>query len=144
VDPAAPEVHVDLKTLHRSGAGSITAGVWFDFDGPSFPSAGWSDFVVVILGWWIQALRSNDRSCRLQFMDGPYSLRVNRKPGGRATVDCTRDDLAGEKILFSCEVDFLKLREAVSSAGRSVSEACRAMKWESSDILGLARVIEES
>ena len=45
-------------------------------------SDGWSDFVVVILGWWIPALRSNDRSCRLQFMDGPYSLRISRTSGG--------------------------------------------------------------
>jgi hypothetical protein len=143
MDARAPKIHLDLSTLHRTKVGSITAGIWLSFGDTLFPGARWSDFVVVILGWWADALQSNDRRLVLRFMDGPYSLRMSRNSEG-----CSIEGMNGqgkeERSLFHFAVDFPRFREDVCSAGRKVLVACREKRWESRDIELLADLLGPS
>ena len=73
-------VQLDLSSVESTPSGSIVGRVWIEIDGFAFPEAGWYDFPVAILTWWIEALRglvshSSDEAT-LRFMDGPFETRV--------------------------------------------------------------------
>ena len=47
-------VFVSPASLHEGG--NITGEIWLEVAGFGFPDRRWSDFPVVILGWWLDAL----------------------------------------------------------------------------------------
>jgi hypothetical protein len=52
-------------------------GIAWKHAGAYYPSQDWTDFGVVILGWWFSELIKMIRGAmesRFQFMDGPYSI----------------------------------------------------------------------
>jgi len=54
-----------------------------------FPEKGWDDFVVVVLGWWIEnAILLDGPVVEVDnlFMDGPYSFRSRREPGEKTVA----------------------------------------------------------
>lgn len=60
-----------------SRSGSITGEIWFQVGEISFPEPLWSDFTIVVLEWWINAIREleharSEVSKKLIFMDGPF------------------------------------------------------------------------
>ncbi|HEU4886919.1 MAG TPA: hypothetical protein VFV49_03460 [Thermoanaerobaculia bacterium] len=65
----------------RTQSGSITGVIFASSDGFDFPEKGWRDFVPIVLGWWLEAvnLLTSDGRCTLNFMDGPYEIRVLRE-----------------------------------------------------------------
>lgn len=136
--PVAPVVHFEPASLQRSKKGSITGRIWFEFGVKPFPDLRWDDFVVVILGWWIPSLQSNARVHRLRFMDGPYLLEVHRDHRGTAVVKCVESEAVGGEF----QVDFVRLREQILDAGRSALQECKARRWKSRDIEGLAACFE--
>ena len=76
---------VDASTLRPSRGGPATGGIWISLGDRSFPDEGWSDFVVVILESWGQAVTrllggvTNHET--VHFMDGPFEARVAMWPG---------------------------------------------------------------
>ncbi len=75
---------VRVGPLERSASGTILGVIYLDLDTRAFPDAQWSDFPVVILAWWIDAvgplLSGPTRSTELRFMDGPFWVEVAPKP----------------------------------------------------------------
>jgi hypothetical protein len=73
------------SSLRRSAMGSITGQIYLRGPSGSFPVDGWSDFPVVILGWWIEGLaglpRRKSGSFKGMFMDGPYAFLIQRDFG---------------------------------------------------------------
>jgi hypothetical protein len=130
-------IRFDPESLRRSASGSITGILHFSFGDNHFPGLGWSDFVLVILGWWIAALRSNDRNILLEFMDGPYRLRVTRSDDA-ATLDCI-ESRQQDVVSFSTRVRFLDLRKQVEEVAQKATAACRTQNWDSDDLRALAR-----
>ena len=134
-------IRFDPETLHRSKLGSITGTFSLNMDRIRFPSASWSDFVVVIVGWWIEALRSNDRTIQLSFMDGPYYLRVSRQAGPEALVECI-ESRGQDLVKGSFRIDILELRQKVEDVGIRILDACRERHWESKDLGTLAQLLD--
>ena len=134
-------IRFDPDSLSQSGRGSITGLICFVFGEDFFPAARWSDFVVVIVGWWITALKSNDRTLDLQFMDGPYRLRVTREADGQAVVECI-ESRRQELVTTTFRVGFLELRQQVAEVGRRILAACTERRWESEDLRTLASLLD--
>jgi len=69
---------LDARTLKLGVAGPATASFFLQVGSANLPMVGWNDFVVVVLGWWTEALLRllNGQSSReeVRFMDGPYSV----------------------------------------------------------------------
>lgn len=64
--------------------GAISGRLFFEIDDTFFPSEEWFDFVMPVLGWWIEnVMRLNlpDAEVKQVFMDGPYEIRMRRSPG---------------------------------------------------------------
>jgi hypothetical protein len=56
-NPVMIEIYADESTLERSAIGGITGLIFLRGPNGAFPDEQWTDFSVVILGWWIEGLR---------------------------------------------------------------------------------------
>jgi hypothetical protein len=129
-------IMVEASSVKVRAGGPATANLWVVIDGREFPSRGWNDFVVVVLGWWAAALillfRGVSTRESVSFMDGPYSVEISRPSSGtlqfRALEGAMR---ANESALGSAPAFEFAL--SLISQGRVVLEACRQRNWWSSD-----------
>jgi len=51
----------DPVSIDFSKSQAVTGVVFFDFGSFQFPEKGWNDFIVVVLSWWLIALKRIDR-----------------------------------------------------------------------------------
>ena len=130
------EVVVEPNTLRRSPVGAITGHLWLrwaEADGSSrhFPEAGWADFPVPVLSWWLQALGELKigSGAEFRFMDGPHIIHINLS-ADKLTLRGHEMTLAIPAAAFES-----RLREAAS---RVLSE-CAQRGWSSRDILQLRK-----
>ncbi len=137
-------INVDTKSLERSPSGSITGGIWVQVGGVAFPEEGWSDFVVVILTWWsdaLCALMSSPRTdAELLFMDGPFALHAMSHQD-RIYLAAV-DRRCGENVEARANADIAVLRQEILRAAGLVMEAIRTKNWTSRDIDELVRAME--
>lgn len=144
----SPLVHMkivfDPTTLHQSKAGSITSVIYFDFGGSTFPTVGWNDFVVVIVGWWLASLtRSADLSLSLQlrFMDGPYWISVSASKGSRVLLRCV-EDRPGAGVVAETEIELEELKRELYRVSREIMAACGDAGFESADVVTLNNLLK--
>ncbi len=123
--------------------GSVTGVVYFDFGSDrQFPSAGWSDFVVVISSWWLVALEElvqGTVESDLLFMDGPYRIAaVTREPG--ILLRCTEVRI-GAGVLYEVAVGVEDLKRELMIFARHVSNACEDANIQSADLDVLRKLL---
>jgi hypothetical protein len=127
----------DPATLRQGAMGSITGVIYYDFGaGRQFPEAGWNDFVVVILNWWIEALQqvtAGSEPVRFCFMDGPYRMTAVLQSDDSLLLSCIEDRREVE-VLFDVLVDVRDLRRELTAVAQRVSRACASAGIESSDL----------
>ena len=128
-------------TLERSQRGSIVANIWWEGGFGTFPDVGWSDFAVVIVGWWANAALSlvegTATSGRLDFMDGPFHAMASVVDEQRWRIEmihhgkntCEHDIEVAPKLLLS----------EIWMVGSQVLEACRRNQWLGDDISRLIK-----
>ena len=92
----------DKGELSRSGQGSITAPIYFSFEGFYFPENRWSDFVVVVLGWWLQSLAKIENgwetTVEFDFMDGPFLIRSMTVSDDELKLYCIKRGMLPRKL----------------------------------------------
>jgi len=84
-----------------------------------FPEENWYDCAFQDLKTWIPRLISfgsnHTDSCEFFFMDGPYTIRLNRREDGSVYADCLRDH---KSILLRQNVDLPVLLKSALSCCR--------------------------
>lgn len=139
-------VSFDSETLHQSGSGSITAVLFFEFEGDAFPCVGWNDFVVVTLGWWIEVLReltAPGAAVDLHFMDGPYSIRIVRELANSVSMQFL-EHRAGTQVVYCRNDTLTSVRSALRSVATEVVAACEAKGFQGSDLETLKSLLTET
>lgn len=126
----------EVSSLRVRAGGPATANMWLLMDGREFPAPHWNDFVVVVLGWWAEAILSLVRSTSshetVPFMDGPYSVEVSKTSTGllrfRALEGVGRtNEIAvsdGQVIPFVLEL---------ISQSRNILAECKRQAWWTTD-----------
>jgi hypothetical protein len=121
----------------RSG-GSITGVIALSGPGWFYPEESWSDFPVVVLGWWLHACQrvgsQVGASALCRFMDGPYSFRLRSLSVEVWQVEC----FSGQGIIYTAEAEARVFQGSLNAAAESVVLACRARMLSSSDLDSLA------
>lgn len=138
-------VTVDEASLRFSR--NVTGIVFFEFGTFQFPQRDWNDFVVVILGWWLDAttklVAAGEGETELYFMDGPYALRIVLE-SGILKISRGRDDVQTEDSRFNFEVDAHGFLRAIYDASTTILSACASRDWMTADIetlqLGVSRL----
>jgi hypothetical protein len=132
----------DPNTLHQSKMGSVTGVVYFDFGGGrQFPAAGWSDFVIIVVSWWLAALDRISQGgveTELHFMDGPYWIVMVAQTGAKLLLRCSENRRDAEAV-YEVVVGWGDLRRQLTNLASEVSQACARAGIESADLDHLRR-----
>ena len=79
ISEASPTIVISEESIRQHSSGQITGIIYWQIGDQCFPDSKWDDFIVVIIGWWAEAivkLMNGDSSSEvLSFMDGPFLLR---------------------------------------------------------------------
>jgi hypothetical protein len=138
------EIVFDATPLRQSRKGSITAIIYFDFGRTQFPDKGWSDFVVVISTWWLEALakleRGLEREVILYFMDGPYWLTLTRQDRHDVQIRCI-EDRTGSGVVHEELISLQDFGKQLRRVAREVVSACRRNHFNSADLKTLVKAL---
>lgn len=128
-------IHVEPNTFERSKSGSVSGRIFLRLDDECFPERDWSDFPVVLLGWWIAGLLTlmdkRNSSVECLFMDGPFAFRLSRLTSDLLEVTVGRRDGESRKMGTIVMVD---LAISLQIAAEQTLESCRSRGWTSRDI----------
>jgi hypothetical protein len=136
---------VDPERLHRSSSGGITGQLAIQVDGTWFPEQQWSDFPVVVLGWWLQAWQglAAGEAAVLRFMDGPYQVVLSWQPDACVDVALEDSHRSGPRSVTCGPVSPAAVSRALGEAALSVVRACDGRGWGGQDIDALRALSEQ-
>jgi len=117
---------------------NITGEIWLQLDDFSFPSQSWSDFPVIILGWWLDALTlfGARRNAEFLFMDGPHLFEVSDN-NGNCLLLCLQHTADEKHCVHEALINVAELRSQVLTASHLVVRECRQHGWITKDTAAL-------
>ena len=123
----------------------VSGPIWMEAGARSFPGAGWTDFPVVILGFWLTNIQPlverRQKKCVLPFMDGPYSGRIEVSSPNEWTLMFTERSPQRENIVFTTKIDAGLCLEEFSKAAKTVVEFCKQKQWLDDDLHTLENLL---
>jgi hypothetical protein len=131
------------SSLERSSLGSISGTLAVRLGDFVFPDENWSDFPVVVLGWWHDAARSRQaaREGRFPFMDGPFEFRASPPLDGVSGVVFEKQGAQGFRQLHSGLLDPDEIAAELARASREIVRECRSRGWADDDVSKLSQAI---
>jgi hypothetical protein len=127
-------VFVSPASLHKGG--NITGEIWLEVAGFEFPGKNWSDFPVIILGWWLDALfklwSERKKLGECLFMDGSYSFEVSKEKD-RFILRCYSDTHSMKECEWEGAVNPMGLLRQVLDAASTVIKECQKRGWATAD-----------
>ena len=137
---------VTPSSFERLKTGNVFGEIYLDYGSGQFPARGWTDFVLRVSTWWLDAIyslhtKAGDRG-QVYFMDGPFRIDLSIDPGDVITLRLVEDRRTRENIHPELRVESrVVLADAVSAAGRILAE-CRLRGWQNKDFLALEDLYE--
>jgi hypothetical protein len=152
VAPQHVDVIISPRSFDRSGGRTVTGPLWLrhgDRGGngvrADFPEAEWTDFPVIVLGWWLAALdglAGGAAQAACYFMDGPFSFTAAAGAGrGLLRVRCVEHGVGDETLVAEFTVPTAEVHETVRAAARSALAECERRGWADADVDELRRVL---
>ncbi len=145
--PAIPIPTVVLReqSMEQHSGGSITGIVFWKCNGHSFPDSAWNDFIIVILGWWVQAIArliaGTTTTETMDFMDGPYSILCKTTNN---SIDCQFVDRHSEvRAVASWTGQTRELASVIFSAGKLALRVCHTRGLANADLETLEREVRK-
>lgn len=136
---------VQRSRAGRTHAGLVWTGICLRLGRVYFPAREWTDFSVVVLAWWAQALAKlvggTAERQEIRFMEGPFSVEIRTTGPDRWRVTCIEKALRSV-VRVEADVDPTGLVGSVLRSGEELLELCRAEDWWSSDTVALEADIE--
>lgn len=126
----------ELGMLKVRVHGPAIAGIWLVTGRDGFPMVGWTDFVVVLLGWWSRAilrlLGNNSGTERVNFMDGPYAVELSMAQSGKLRFRMFAGFSGGREAAVG-EADIKRFISELATQSRKLLDECRLREWWSPD-----------
>lgn len=131
-------IDVVLESLSKQSDQAVTGLIAIRTPEIVFPDRGWSDFVVVVLSWWLRevtALMSGSTPmAKCAFMDGPYEfqLAIHSRDRWRLALlrrTASNQELSGETLVAPTTV----VAELAKTAN-AVLRKCQENSWEDEDL----------
>lgn len=138
-------LQTDFTDLRQSRLGAITGRIWFVLDGEPFPDATWSDFPVVLLGWWIDEIHTLEARSATQvelcFMDGPFAVVATAGSEDVVHLEGWRRGGKVASCLGKQDVRLSDLRRELLAAGDAILARCDEIGFQSADVDRLAAAL---
>jgi len=112
----------ELVAKYYSRGSPILFEIYWEHEGVTYPDQGWTDFGIVVLGWWfyvVNEFRTGVSSSKFSFMDGPYAIEAayNADTG---SIELTPEDLG---VTWH-----LSLQELVTGLINSATQICQELQ----------------
>jgi hypothetical protein len=140
-------IDVDLDSLEQNNSKNIVGKIVFTIDYHKyFPDPEWSDFVVIVLTWWIKSLKglmiSNPNVIyEFNFMDGPPVILAKRINDKDVLLFFCEDTTEKRVVLNEVVCTIAQLRTSLLKVSKQVIRATRREKWKSEDIENLEDLV---
>lgn len=131
------DVVVEPHALMRTSSGSVVGAIWLRTSQDaklSFPEEGWTDFPIVVLGWWLSQVESVLRrvsvEARCSFMDGPFEFRID----GAGQVLFMERRASGTRDLAVSNTSLQEFWQKLNLAASHLVSECDRRGWSDSDV----------
>ena len=124
------------ETMMQSNDGTITGIIYFECSDEQFPESGWSDYVIIIIYWWLECIKKlaegSSNVERLQFMDGAYYVYLTSKADALLAEWICRpyEDTPEWSGVISLE----ELVHTILATANVALQACKEKGWLSEEI----------
>jgi len=131
-------IEVDLETLENRQ--NVTGDIYFVIDYHRyFPEEGWSDFVVIVLTWWIKSIKGlivSDfgRTYEFDFMDGTPIVLAKKLDSENLELRFCIDEEAKRREIFTAICSIKDVRDSILSVSKKVIRSFERKNWKSEDI----------
>ena len=139
-------VIVEGQSFAMTASGSVIGSIWLRSHLEpriDFPEAGWTDFPVVILGWWLDqiegVLRRSSAEATCSFMDGPFEFRITCS----GELRLLERRAAGTREVAKLEVSLQAFWQQLNIAASLVVSECDRLGFSNADVVNLRRFIVE-
>lgn len=137
-------VVIDDSSVEVSPKGTVTGRICFAFKAAAFPDEAWNDYILVILGWWLEALAGlcslGTNEAEFHFMDGPFSVRLLRREKEEIVMKFVgRRSQHGSEEMVVRESDLVR---QLSEVARRVLKLCEGTPASASDVASLRAALE--
>lgn len=126
-------------------SGTVAGKVCFDLGSVKFPEEEWSDFVVVVLGWWLEeVLKLADRAegrSELLFMEGTFFVRVANDDSTGWLLECMDGKQQIPEFVKSIDRDIF-MKSLLLAASQTI-DSCRENEWLDSALDRLVSLREQ-
>lgn len=129
------EVEVDSLEYNNNIIGNISFVVDYHH---YFPDEGWSDFVVIILSWWIKSFKgllvsSMGQKFKFDFMDGTPVVHGKKLDPNHVELSFEYDNENRENEFKAiCKLE--ELKNSLLTAAKKVLRAVERNNWSSEEI----------
>lgn len=141
------KIIVNNDTFIMNKSGNVIGNIYFNIDGINFPDEGWSDFIIVILIWWIEAIskinpkRKSD-TFQLGFMEGPLFVRGYVKGENVTELEFTKERSNKSEIFFTSTCSISQMQISIYQAAKEILKQAETRGWDSDDIKRLKYLTE--
>jgi hypothetical protein len=131
-------IEVDLETLENKQ--NVIGHIYFVIDYHRyFPEEGWSDFVVIILTWWIKSIKGlivSDlgRTYEFDFMDGTPIVLAKKLDSQNLELRFCIEEEAKRRVIFTSISSIKEVRDSILSVSKKVIRSFERKKWKREDI----------
>lgn len=131
-------IEVDLATLEKTNF-NIVGNLCFLIDYHYyFPDEEWSDFVIIVLSWWIESIKGlivseAGRVYKFDFMDGTPVVFVKKTDTDKIELSFfSNREKASREYSTNCSISGLK--SSLLSTSKKVLRSVERNKWSSEEI----------
>jgi hypothetical protein len=144
-------IEVDLETLENRQ--NVIGNIYFVIDYHRyFPEEGWSDFVVIILSWWINSIKGlmvSDfgRTFEFDFMDGTPLVLAKKLDKEHLELRFCMDEAVKRQVILTANCSIKEVRDSILSVSKRVIRLFERENWNRKDIdelKGLVLSLERS
>jgi len=143
------EVILDTNSIEfNQKSGSILGKVYFCIGNEFFPDKDWSDFVVVVLGWWVEEISKIEvgktKTFTLNFMDGPFFATGYLLGDNLVKIEFVKERLCGNDINHIAICDIKQLMMCILNAANDLVLELEKRALDNNDIARLKLLIKEA
>lgn len=137
------DININPDSIIMSKSGAITGEIFLSISDDFFPEENWNDFIVIVLGWWLNRLKAyyekEEDKFEMCFMDGPLSIKVKKSTEDIFKLSFIRDTETGKQILFTAECFEEEFKKKLLTAARKVLRKAEIEQWTEDTVEGLRK-----
>lgn len=123
--------------LSCTAAGAVYGNISVRVNGLSFPDAHWTDFVVIVLNWWCQAVlrlvRGEKGPVEVRYMEGPFLVEISAPASEVWHMALVNAGLT-RRVLHRTDIEASSLVSSILEASDRTIATCRRQSWSSTDL----------